>query len=998
MTPERWKQIDQLLDSALQREASQRPAFLEQACAGDEELRREVESLLAHKDKEQAQSFIEVPALEAAAKGLAVGHHESLVGRRLGPYKIHSLLGVGGMGEVYLAHDPRLDRDIALKILPTELASDPDRIRRFIREARAASGLKHPNVATIYEIGEFEKFHFIAMEYVEGQTLASKISGRPLLIGEIVDIGIQVADALDEAHQKGITHRDIKPANLMLTLRGQVKTLDFGLAKVARPEGQALGSDISTVVKTDTGVVMGTVQYMSPEQVLGREVDHRTDIFSLGVVLYEMATGRLPFTGTSSSETMDRLLHGQPEAIARFNYDVPAELERIIRKCLEKDRERRYQSARELLIDLRNHKRDSDSNVVIAEKSQVPRGSRSQTEADVKIALQAVKEELDSGAHAAVTGPQRGTRRWLLWSTAALALLVVGGGAVWFSRWVTKVAEAPLTVVPLTSYPGEERQPSFAPDGNQVAFSWNGEKQDNFDIYIKDVESGAQRRLTTAPEADSFPSWSPDGRTIAFVRERPGWKGSVYLVSPLGPPERKVAEIGYRHWRTVRLPWTPDGKSLVISDLNSENESVELFLLSVETGDRRRLTFGQEKRFSDIGPSLSRDGRALVFVRELSFLCDIYLLTLSEDFQPIGKPTRLTFENRLIWSPVWTVDGRELIFSSSSGPSSSPSLFRIAASGSGKPQRLAGVGENASEPAIAQHTQRLAYTSKVFDMNIWRVEVPGPYEKTSPPMKLISSTRADMDGQFSPDGRKIAFTSTRTGNEEIWVCNSDGWSGAQQLTSLLGGGNCGDPRWSPDGERIAFSSNMDGKWANYVINANGGKPKRFTPSSPIDEGIPSWSRDGKWIYFTSEGQVWKALADGGKAQQVTRRGGHQAFESADGNWLYYTRPPKTEGDSSLWRVPKDGGEETQVLEPVDGRTFAVVKEGIYFVPSPVYAGRTAARTSIQFFNFATKKIRSIASIERPVGYYLSVSPDGRWILYSQIDQETSDLMLVENFK
>ena len=238
------------------------------------------------------------------------------------------------------------------------------------------------------------------MEYVEGQTLANKISGRPLPIAEIVDIGIQVADALDEAHRKGITHRDIKPANLMLTSREQVKILDFGLAKVTRPEGQALGSDISTVVKTETGVVMGTVQYMSPEQVLGKEVDHRTDIFSLGVVLYEMATGRLPFTGTSSSETMDRVLHGQPEAIARFNYNVPVELERIVRKCLEKDRERRYQSARDLLIDLKNHKRDSDSNVVVAEKSQEPRGSRSQTMADVKIAVHEVKEGLDSGTRA----------------------------------------------------------------------------------------------------------------------------------------------------------------------------------------------------------------------------------------------------------------------------------------------------------------------------------------------------------------------------------------------------------------------------------------------------------------------------------------------------------------------------------------------------------------------------------------------------------------------
>jgi len=222
------------------------------------------------------------------------------------------------MGEVYLAWDPRLDRTIALKILPTELASDPARIQRFVREAPAASALNHANVAHIYEIGQSGGLHFIAMEYVEGRTLADKISGHPLASAEILDIGIQVADALDEAHGKGITHRDIKPANLMLTSREQVKILDFGLAKVTQPAGQAMGSDISTVMKTETGVVMGTMHYMSPEQVLGKEVDHRSDIFSLGVVLYEMATGRLAFTGTSSSETMDRILHAQPEAIARL--------------------------------------------------------------------------------------------------------------------------------------------------------------------------------------------------------------------------------------------------------------------------------------------------------------------------------------------------------------------------------------------------------------------------------------------------------------------------------------------------------------------------------------------------------------------------------------------------------------------------------------------------------------------------------------------------------
>jgi eukaryotic-like serine/threonine-protein kinase len=321
--------------------------------------------------QEEAGGFIEVPALEVAAKGMAGNRAQSRVGQQIGSYKVLSLLGVGGMGEVYLAQDQRLDRTIALKILPTELASDPGRMRRFVQEAKAASALKHSNVATIYEIGEFEGMRFIAMEYVEGQTLAARIEGRPLETAEILDIGVQVADALDEAHTKGITHRDIKPANNMLTQRGQVKVLDFGLAKIARPEGPVVRSDVSTVVSTETGVVLGTLQYMSPEQVLGKEVDHRTDIFSLGIVLYEMATGRLPFAGTSSSETTDRILHRQPEALARFNYNLPTELERITRKCLEKDRERRYQSSRELLVDLRNLKRESDSRVVLA-----GRGSR----------------------------------------------------------------------------------------------------------------------------------------------------------------------------------------------------------------------------------------------------------------------------------------------------------------------------------------------------------------------------------------------------------------------------------------------------------------------------------------------------------------------------------------------------------------------------------------------------------------------------------------------
>ena len=278
----------------------------------------------------------------------------------LSHYRIVSRLGAGGMGEVYLAEDLTLDRKVAIKVLPADVAADAERKRRFVREAKAASALSHPNICVIHEVGETDAGQlFIVMEYVEGETLQRKIGQQPVETGELVRIALQTADAMEAAHAKGITHRDLKPANLMVTARGQVKVLDFGLAKVASPTAAGAGTDQPTASKTDPAIVMGTVQYMSPEQALGRDVDQRSDVFSLGVVLYEMATGRLPFAGGTTTETIEQISHAQPVAIARFNYTLPTELERIVRKCLEKDRARRYQSARDLMVDLQNLQRDS---------------------------------------------------------------------------------------------------------------------------------------------------------------------------------------------------------------------------------------------------------------------------------------------------------------------------------------------------------------------------------------------------------------------------------------------------------------------------------------------------------------------------------------------------------------------------------------------------------------------------------------------------------------
>ena len=303
MTPERWQKIETLLQATLECTPAERGALLDEACAGDETLRDDVESLLASND--QIDSFLESPAVEDAAGLLGHERATSVVGLAIGPYTILSQLGVGGMGEVYLAHDSRLGRKVALKFLPEEI-TDEDRVERFKREARAASALNHPNVATIYDIGESGGAIYIAMEYVEGQTLGARIARQPFDSTEIVDIVTQIANALDEAHTRGITHRDIKSDNIMLTERGQAKVLDFGLAKVGPSPEDGLSKFAAR--QTAPGMVMGTVQYMSPEQALGRPLDHRTDIFSLGVVMYEMAAGSLPFHGATPSEMASFIL------------------------------------------------------------------------------------------------------------------------------------------------------------------------------------------------------------------------------------------------------------------------------------------------------------------------------------------------------------------------------------------------------------------------------------------------------------------------------------------------------------------------------------------------------------------------------------------------------------------------------------------------------------------------------------------------------------------
>jgi len=359
MESERWQQIESLYYAALDRDAAQRAAFLDEACAGEEELRREVESLLAV--HEQSEGFLAAPALEVAAQVIAEEQGQTMAGRKVSHYQVLSLLGAGGMGEVYLAEDTRLWRKVALKLLPQKFTQDRDRVLRFQQEARAASALNHPNILTIYEIGEFEGGHFIATEFVDGQTLRMLMSAQ-IKLRAALDVATQVAGALSAAHEAGIVHRDIKPENIMARSDGYIKVLDFGLAKLTEkfsPGQTAVADgDASTkgLVHTDPGKLMGTARYMSPEQIRGREVNGRSDVFSLGVVLYEMVTGRAPFDGDAPGEVMDAILNQEPPPLRRYTRDAPAELERIVGKALQKDCEERYQVIKDLLLDLKSLK------------------------------------------------------------------------------------------------------------------------------------------------------------------------------------------------------------------------------------------------------------------------------------------------------------------------------------------------------------------------------------------------------------------------------------------------------------------------------------------------------------------------------------------------------------------------------------------------------------------------------------------------------------------
>jgi Tol biopolymer transport system component len=867
------------------------------------------------------------------------------------------------MGVVYEARDTRLERRVALKLLPPDVSADRERRQRFVHEARAAGSLNHSNIVTIHDIhvGLEGGIDMIVMEYVDGRSLAELVPPTGLRFPVAMNYAIQIADALAAAQQAGIVHRDLKPSNVMVAADGRVKVVDFGIAKLV---DRSSATDDTRTGLTADGVILGTTPYMSPEQIEGGQVDARSDIFSFGCLLYEMLCGRRPFEDKSPLATMARILKEEPTPLPQLAPSVPSEVAKIVARCLRKDPVRRFQHM-----------------------------------ADVKVALQDVQDE-----SAPVAPKGASPRQWRQAAVAlsvAVATIAAAGYFVWGIRHAARELPAP-TVVQLTTFPGAEKYPTFAPDGQQIAFTWSGDSQDNDDVYVQRIGSGQPLRLTRDPAVDLSPAWSPDGNWIAFLRGDVPGRCELRMVPPLGGVERKIADvtITQSYAQPPYLSWLPDSHSLVVIDSLGDTGPDALFIVSADTGDKRRLSSPAPNR-AHSAPSVSPDGRSIVFVEG----SDLRLMTLDETRTAAIGVRALAEPGFAPQTPAWTRDGRELIVSAGRR------LWRMTVDDPRRRSELPYVGDAAFTPTIARGGSaggdRLAYVRGGVDPNIWRITALSPGARGSAPTLLIASTLVDANPQPSPKGDRVAFQSARAGSVNVWVADISGANPVRLTSEQF----AGSPRWSPDGGTIVFDTWRDGQWDIYSISADGGKTKQITSASS-DENVPSFSHDGKWIYYASNRtgryEVWKTPVSGGDGVPVTNNGAYLAFESDDGSDLYYTQ--RQVGDSSLWQMPASGGEPHKLLDSVAGRAFDVVSGGLVYVepvrdrPALPFAWGMIGWPirnpvgRLRYLDFHSGRTATISDPIEGIALGLGASRDGRTVLFTRADSPLSDVMMIDNFR
>src|ERR1043166_5047785 len=966
--PQRWQQIKQIFEGAIALHGAEREAYLTSACEGQNEVREEVDSLL--RSYEVAGSFMEAPAVAHAELD-----QKLTPGQRVKHYQIVSLIGEGGMGEVYLANDTILGRRVALKVLPTFVSKDPERLRRFTQAARAASRLCHPNVCVVHEIGETDDGRpFIAMEYVEGVTLRQHMRDHALKLNDVLDIAIQIADALTAAHEAGIVHRDIKPENIVIRPEGYVKILDFGLAKLTERYKGVSHMTMSTLLfDSSPGTVIGTAAYMSPEQARGVGVDERTDVWGLGVVVYEMACGRPPFTGETATDVVVAIVEKEQPPISQFVERTPPELERIVKKALRKDRNERYQIVKEMAIDLRSLRRELEVNSML-DRSIAP-GARSDSEyarassgRDRRVdtnELEQTHKPISSRAFIGVT------------ALAAIILALVGYGVYKLrtrSETKLRVPFERVEVTKLTTH-GNALMGAISPDGKYVAYVTGENGKQSLWLRQVDINSNAQLvapraghylRVAFYPDGNyvyfgyaesqrndagqiyrlpvlgigaapmkielqqGLPSFSHDRKRLAFIRFDRQVQTDSLIVSNADGSNEQI--IGTRKWPQhfgwdplAHPEWTADDRMLLLPIVTSDpsysgdtsaNYTVTLLEKNLSDGNERSVPLSPQK-FDEVGRVTALpDGSGVIMLAKAHGAAFVQIWQLLRD----GSQRTVTNDLSDYRELGLRADGSALI----TVQTQRLSRLWLLRPNETKPAPI-GSGTSRYYDLSVAPADKLLYASDASGVaDIFEVTASG-----GDPRSLTSAGGRNYAPVVSPDNRYVGFHSNRTGVFPIWRMDRDG-SNPKQLTFEVTESTW--PSISPDGRWITFQhAEPDHPYSLWRVSIDGGTPEK------VSEGIairPSVSPDGKFIAFWYNDQQqnshWRLKVinfEGGAtfnifdvAPTVQVQWDTPLHWSPDGRYVVYV--DHLGGIDNLWGQPIDGGTPKQLTKFEEGKIFA----------------------------------------------------------------------------
>ncbi len=726
--------------------------------------------------------------------------------RQIGHFRILSRLGTGGMGEVYLAEDERLDRKIAIKLLSEEFSRDEDKLRRFVQEAKAASALNHPNILTVYEIGETDGRKYIATEFIEGKTLSEQLSGSESRdLKTVLKIGIQVAEALSAAHEAGIIHRDIKPENIMVRKDGYVKVLDFGLAKLTeKKKTDSVSSEIETkaLVQTNPGVVMGTVNYMSPEQARGKPTDARTDIWSLGVVLYEILSGRLPFAGETISHTIVAIMEKDPEPLK----NVPEELQRIIHKTLAKDPEMRYQTAKDLLIDLKSLRKTLAIQGELERSGSPNRVTVEDTLYDGKTRFYSENTYEELNRSKIAEGESKNPAKWLL---AFAALLIAAGAAWWYFAGKTDgelPAKGFVKTVEIASWSSGPNEliveAAFSPDAKMIAYG--SARSGANEIWVKPVSGGEPIQVTTNGFYNQYPVWSPNGQELAYFSSR-GDKRGIWRTSFTGGEQAQITS----DVNTGAKPryWSKSGKIYI-------QERFDLFSVDEKTGEKKQITDFESSGLQPRTTEISADESKVAFsIKE----DDLYKLKVRD--LASGQITEAGVSKDQMDFLAWHPDGKNVLYSAT--VEGVYQIFKAPAAGGGEPIQLSTGNFDFFVEDVSADGKRILFWSQNENSDLWAVDTEGSKETL-----LADSTAAEYWAAVSPDGKSAAFQAVSKVNRPFsGSVNTASLSGERKNLMISAGGF--SPAWSQNGEWVTFFKRAGNEIEIWRANPNGGDELRL---------------------------------------------------------------------------------------------------------------------------------------------------------------------------